>query len=84
MAPEARLELRTRAVLAVSLAAGVSLRACQKSDSSEAVPFTLARRMGTSLEMIDRMYGHLAPDAEELELGILNAYDARKPEAVAK
>jgi integrase len=35
----------------VSLAAGVSL-------------FSLARRMGTSVEMIDRTYGHLAPDAE--------------------
>lgn len=34
-----------------SLAAGVSL-------------FTLSRRMGTSVEMIDRTYGHLAPDAE--------------------
>jgi integrase len=35
-----------------SLAAGVSL-------------FTLSRRMGTSLAMIDATYGHLAPDAEE-------------------
>ena len=35
-----------------SLAAGVSL-------------FTLSRRMGTSVEMIDRTYGHLAPDAEK-------------------
>jgi len=45
-----------------SLAAGVGL-------------FTLSRRMGTSLEMIDRTYGHLAPDADEVELGLLNAYD---------
>jgi integrase len=36
----------------MSLAAGVSL-------------FSLARRMGTSVEMIDRTYGHLAPDAED-------------------
>ena len=47
----------------MSLAAGVSL-------------FSLSRRMGTSLEMIDQTYGHLAPDAEAVELGLLNAYDA--------
>jgi hypothetical protein len=38
----------------MSLAAGVSL-------------FSLSRRMGTSVEMIDRTYGHLAPDAEGYE-----------------
>jgi integrase len=47
-----------------SLAAGVSL-------------FSLSRRMGTSVEMIDRTYGHLAPDAEEHERGLLDAYDGR-------
>lgn len=47
-----------------SIAAGVSL-------------FALARRMGTSLEMIDKTYGHLAPDADEYELGLLDAFDAR-------
>jgi hypothetical protein len=31
--------------------------------------------MGTSLEMIDRTYGHLAPDAEEYERGLLDAFD---------
>jgi hypothetical protein len=46
----------------MSLAAGVSL-------------FSLARRMGTSVEMIDRTYGHLAADAEEYERGLLDAYD---------
>ena len=46
------------------LAAGVSL-------------FSRPRRMGTSLDMIDRTYGHLAPDAEAIELGLLNAYDAK-------
>jgi integrase len=35
-----------------SIAAGLSL-------------FTLARRIGTSLEMIDKTYGHLTPDAHE-------------------
>ncbi|MET1009692.1 MAG: site-specific integrase [Gaiellaceae bacterium] len=48
----------------MSLAAGVSL-------------FTLARRMGTSVEMIDRTYGHLAPDAENYERDLLDAYDAK-------
>jgi integrase len=47
-----------------SIAAGISL-------------FALARRMGTSLEMIDKTYGHLAPDADEYELGLLDAFDAR-------
>jgi integrase len=50
----------------MSLAAGVSL-------------FSLSRRMGTSLEMIDQTHGHLAPDAEAVELALLNAYDAKKP-----
>jgi len=35
----------------------------------------LSRRMGTSLDMIDRTYGHLAPDAEVAELALLNSYD---------
>jgi integrase len=47
----------------MSLAAGVSL-------------FSLARRMGTSVEMIDRTYGHLARDAEDYERDLLDAYDA--------
>ena len=49
----------------MSLAAGVSL-------------FSLSRRMGTSLDMIDRTYGHLAPDAEAVELALLKAYDTEK------
>ena len=51
-----------------SIAAGISL-------------FALARRMGTSLAMIDRTYGHLAPDADVYELGLLDAFDARIPRA---
>jgi hypothetical protein len=43
--------------------------------------FALARRMGTSLEMIDKTNGHLAPDADEYELGLLDAFDARISEA---
>jgi hypothetical protein len=33
--------------------------------------------MGTSLEMIDKTYGHLAPDADEYEFGLLDAFDTR-------
>jgi len=46
-----------------SLAAGVSL-------------FALSRRMGTSIKQIDDTYGHLAPDAERVELELLDAYDS--------
>jgi integrase len=45
-----------------SLAAGMSI-------------FTLARRMGTSVQMIDSTYGHLAQDAEDQDRGLLDAYD---------
>ncbi len=47
-----------------SLAAGVNL-------------FTLARRMGTSVEMIDRTYGHLAPDADTYETDLLDVWDTK-------
>lgn len=52
----------TYAVFAIS--AGVSL-------------FALARRMGTSVEQIDKTYGHLLPDAVEHERGLLDAFDSR-------
>jgi integrase len=45
-----------------SLAAGVDI-------------FTLARRMGTSLQMIDRTYGHLASGADDYERELLDAFD---------
>jgi hypothetical protein len=32
--------------------------------------------MGTSLQMIDRTYGHLAQDAEDQDRHLLDAYDA--------
>ena len=38
--------------------------------------FTLARRMGTSVAMIDQTYGHLARDAEDQDRGLLDAYDS--------
>jgi hypothetical protein len=40
--------------------------------------------MGTSVEMIDRTYGHLAPDAEDYERELLNAWDARVVEGAAR
>jgi integrase len=47
-----------------SLAAGIDI-------------FTLARRMGTSVAMIDRTYGHLAAGADDYERDLLHAYDRR-------
>jgi integrase len=37
--------------------------------------FTLSRRMGTSVEMIDRTYGHLAQDSADQDRDLLDAYD---------
>ena len=31
--------------------------------------FTLSRRMGTSVQMIDQTYGHLAHDADDYGVG---------------
>ncbi len=39
--------------------------------------YTLARRMGTSVKMIDETYGHFAPDAEDYERDLHDAYDQR-------
>lgn len=39
--------------------------------------FTLSRRMGTSVEMIDRTYGHLLPSGEEHERFILDEWDGK-------
>jgi integrase len=61
--PERRICDLRHTYATFSLAAGVSL-------------FTLSRRMGTSVEMIDRTYGHLAPDAEDYERRLLDTFDA--------
>ncbi|MCL2419622.1 MAG: site-specific integrase [Conexibacteraceae bacterium] len=45
-----------------SLASGVSI-------------FTLARRMGTSVKMIDRTYGHLAHDADDHDREAMEEFD---------
>jgi hypothetical protein len=54
-----------------NFAAGVSL-------------FYLARLMGTSVEQIDRTYGHLLPDSEEYLRGLLDAYDVARSELAEK
>jgi integrase len=50
------------------------------SIAAEVALFTLARRMGTSVEQIDKTYGHLLPDAAEHERGLLDAFDTRSDE----
>ena len=45
------------------IAAGVSL-------------FYLARLMGSSVEQIDKTYGHMLPDSEEYLRGLLDTYDS--------
>jgi integrase len=42
--------------------------------------FQLARVMGTSVEMIDRTYGHLLPDADETLMRAFIAFDQRESE----
>jgi integrase len=50
-----------------AIAAGVSL-------------FYLARLMGSSVEQIDRTYGHLLPDSEEYLRGLLDTFDGQTSE----
>jgi integrase len=38
--------------------------------------FLVARQMGTSVEQIERTYGHLLPDAADFTRGQLDAFDA--------
>ena len=45
--------------------------------------FDLARRMGTSVAMIDRTYGHLARDSEESFRALLDARAERSGAQVA-
>ncbi|MDP2710277.1 MAG: site-specific integrase [Solirubrobacteraceae bacterium] len=54
-----------------SLAAGVDI-------------FTLARRMGTSVKMIDQTYGHLITGADERERELLDAFDEAQSEAAGE
>jgi hypothetical protein len=37
--------------------------------------FYLARLTGSSVEQIDRTYGHLLPDSEEYLRGLLDVFD---------
>jgi integrase len=50
-----------------AIAAGVSL-------------FYLARLMGSSVEQIDRTYGHMLPDSEEYLRGLLDTFDEAEPD----
>ncbi len=43
--------------------------------------FTLARRMGTSVKMIDRTYGHLVAGADVYERELLDAFDSAQGES---
>src|SRR3954471_19437587 len=43
--------------------------------------FALARRMGTSVKMIDRTYGHLVAGADAYERELLDAFDKTRREA---
>jgi hypothetical protein len=43
--------------------------------------FTLARRMGTSVKMIDQTYGHLITGAGVRKRELLDAFDERPSEA---
>jgi integrase len=54
-----------------AIAAGVSL-------------FYLARLMGSSVEQIDKTYGHLLPESEEYLRGLLDTYDDRAQAAAAE
>jgi integrase len=45
--------------------------------------FEIARMMGTSIEQIEKTYGHLLPDALERGRAALEAFDARTNERVA-
>jgi hypothetical protein len=40
-------------------------------------------RSGTSVEQIDKTYGHLLPDAEDYERAQLDAFDAREAREAA-
>jgi integrase len=39
--------------------------------------FLIARQMGTSVEQIEKTYGHLLPDAADFTRGQLDAFDAQ-------
>jgi integrase len=47
--------------------------------------FYLARLLGSSVDQVDRTYGHMLPDSEEYLRGLLDAFDtARSDEEPAK
>ena len=46
--------------------------------------FTLARRMGTSMKVIDRTYGHLVAGADAYEREPRDAFDEQQREGVGR
>lgn len=46
---------------------------CEHSVST----FALSKRMGTSVQQIDRTYGRVLPDAADYERGLLDAFDSQ-------
>ena len=46
--------------------------------------FTLARRMGTSVKMIDRTYGHLVAGADAYERELLDAFDEAQSRSLGR
>jgi hypothetical protein len=74
-----RVPLRARVVAAleeVPRRHGILFPASEGGRTNGMSIFTLARRMGTSVQMIDATYGHLARDAEDQDRDLLDAYDA--------
>jgi hypothetical protein len=50
--------------------------ATARSRPSPASLFYLARLMGSSVEQIDRTYGHMLPESEDYLRGLLDGFDA--------
>ena len=52
-------------------------------DRGRCLPVRTRATHGTSVEQIDKTYGHLLSDAVEYERGLLDAFDGRESEAEA-
>lgn len=60
-------------------------RACADAGNPSLHPtFEIARMMGTSIEQIEKTYGHLLPDALERGRAALEAFDARIEDSAAE
>jgi hypothetical protein len=65
---------------------GVSLRHTYAAFSIRARVdlFTPARRMGTSVEQIEKTYGHLLPDAVDYERGLFDTRNSANSDAFGR